>query len=223
MVWENAFNFLNKKLKMKTLIFVSLLAFSGMLCAQSNEQEREMQTLFGNRQLSFGGFGGPGVSYSKFNGKDAWLVGGMGAAVVNHSFFFGGGGFGIVNSPYFPMFNSGQGAYTEGGYGGAMLGVIIKPHKVLHLSIPVLIGGGSLIYSDIPMSDYNHNPSVHVIDQTEFFVVEPGVELELNVFRFMRVAAGVKYRYTSALKLIDTPRDAFNTLSGSITFKFGNF
>ncbi len=208
---------------MKPIILLALISLSNILYAQNTDNEQEMQTLFGNKSFTFGGFGGPSVSYSSFNGSDAWLVGGMGAAIVNHSFFFGGGGYGIVNSPFFADVNNNEGAYTEGGYGGGILGFVAMPHKVVHLAFPVLIGGGSLIYTDKRMSHNTHGSHFQIIDQTEFFVIEPGIEVELNVFRFMRVAAGVKYRYTSKLKLIDTPNNAFNSLGGNITFKFGRF
>jgi hypothetical protein len=204
-----------------TIGFIALVTFS---IAQKSDSEPEMQTLFGNNEFSFGGFGGPRVAYSQFNSKDIWLVGGLGAAVVNHSFFFGGGGYGIVNSPYFANVDNSNGAYLEGGYGGFLFGAFIRPNKIVHLSIPILIGGGSLMYSDIPFSNsQNHNTNTHIIDQSQFFVIEPSVEVELNVVRFLRIAAGVSYRYASNLNLVDTPNDSFNSFSGSVTLKFGRF
>jgi hypothetical protein len=208
----------------KIALTMGLIALMSLAFGQKTDSEPEMQTLFGSKELHFGGFGGPRVAYSQFNSKDIWLVGGLGAAVVNHSFFFGGGGYGIVNSPYFANVDSNAGGYLEGGYGGFMLGAIIKPNKMVHLSIPVLIGGGSLMYSDIPLANsQNSNMNLHIIDQSQFFVIEPSIELELNVISFMRIAAGVSYRYASGLSLIDTPNNSFNSFSGSLTLKFGRF
>jgi hypothetical protein len=80
------------------------------------------------------------------------------------------------------------------------------------------------MYSDIPFSNsQNHNTNTHIIDQSQFFVIEPSIEVELNVIRFMRIAAGVSYRYASNLNLITTPNDSFNNFSGSVTLKFGRF
>jgi hypothetical protein len=210
----------------KTLFLIALIVVPTIIFAQNDDSKKEMETLWGNKELSFGGFGGPRVSFSKFDGQNIWLVGGMGAVLVNHSFFFGGGGYGIVNEPNFANVTTtaGNGGYLGGGYGGVILGFIVRPHKVAHLSFPVLIGAGNLFYSDMRMTDhYNTNPSQHIIDQSNFFVVEPSVEVELNVFRFMRFAAGVSYRYAPNVSLIDTPSNAFNGPSGSITFKFGTF
>lgn len=210
----------------KILFLLTLIVVPTIIFAQNDDSNKEMETLWGNKQLSFGGFGGVHVGFSKFNNQNIWLVGGMGAALVNHSFFFGGGGYGIVNEPNFSNVTTtlGNGGYLSGGYGGVILGFILKPHKVAHLSFPVLIGAGNLLYSDIRMSEhYNTNPGQHIIDQSNFFVVEPTVEVEINVFRFMRVAAGVSYRYAPNVSLISTPKNAFNGPSGSITFKFGTF
>jgi hypothetical protein len=208
----------------RLVLIIGLVAFVSFAYAQKDDATTEMQTLFGNKEFTFGGFGGPRVAYSQFNSKDIWLVGGLGAAVVNHSFFFGGGGYGIVNSPYFANVDNNSGGYLEGGYGGFLFGAIIRPYKMVHLSLPILIGGGSLMYSDIPFSNsQNHNTNTHIIDQSQFFVIEPSIEVELNVIRFMRIAAGVSYRYASNLNLITTPNDSFNNFSGSVTLKFGRF
>ncbi len=209
--------------KLLSVLLVSLVA--SYTYAQDNSEQ--MQTLFGDNPVVYGGYGGPRVAYTQFNGQDAWLVGGRGGAIFNHSFVIGGAGYGIVNSPMFSniSYNSVDypKAYLEGGYGGLYLEYILMPNKLVHLSFPVLVGAGGLLYSETSAATAGANYEQNIIANTAFFVVEPGVEVELNIVRFMRLSAGISYRYAHNLDLPETPTNAFNSLSGSISLKFGKF
>lgn len=208
--------------------FVSVLMFSLIgLYAIAQDDNSKMETLFGDGPTTYGGYGGPRVAYTQFDGQDAWLVGGRGGVVINHSFVIGGAGYGIVNSPSFLNIEY-EGttypkAYLEGGYGGMYLEYILMPNKIVHLSFPVLVGAGGLLYAETSAASAGGNFEETIITNTSFFVVEPGVEVELNVVRFMRVSAGISYRYTKGVELPNTPTNAFNSLSGSISLKFGKF
>jgi len=69
----------------------------------------------------------------------------------------------------------------------------------------------------------NMNDLYNIIDSDPFFILEPGLELELNLFRFMRIAAGVSYHWSPNLDLMDTPSTPFNGITSSIAIKFGKF
>lgn len=188
----------------------------------SAQSDKEMQTLFKQGEITYGGYGGPRVALSSFNGKNTWLVGGRGGVIFNSSFAVGGAGYGIANSPQFTNIDTNKVAYLEGGYGGLLLEYILLPNKLVHLSFPVIIGAGGLLYSEtraIDDADFDQS----IIANTSFFVLEPGVELEINIIRFMRLAAGVSYRYTNGMNLPNTSSSAFNALSLSVSLKFGRF
>ncbi|MFO8023276.1 MAG: hypothetical protein R6U65_12465 [Perlabentimonas sp.] len=210
-------------MKLKLLVLSLMFVLASLIGFAQADNEQKMQTLFGEDEITYGGYGGVRVAYSQFNGSDAWLVGGRGGVVFNSAFVVGGGGYGIVNSPAFNNINGNDVVYLEGGYGGMFFEYILMPNKVVHLSFPVIIGAGGLLYSDVPVSSSGANFEDRIIDNSAFFVFEPGVEVELNVVKFMRVAAGVSYRYANGLNLVDTPGNAFNSLTGSVTFKFGKF
>jgi hypothetical protein len=209
--------------RLKTFAFIlSVLALAQPLLAQ--EQEPELQTLLGSNRITFGGYGGPQVGFTKFDSRDVWLVGGRGGVLLNHSLVIGGGGFGIVNSPRFGQIDSGNGGYLEGGYGGMLVEPILWWNRVVHLSVPVLVGAGGMAYVKSLDYDNDHDRyNDNLIDSDPFFVLEPGIELELNVVRFMRIAAGVKYRWAPNLDLSDTPSDPFNGFTTTICVKFGKF
>jgi len=215
-------------MKPKLILIVFLFfASSSIVYAQDNGDE-EMQTLFGKRPVIVGGYGGPKVGFSQFDGKDIWLVGGRGGAIFNHVFSIGGAGYGIVNSPYYSNITYKEStyndAYLQGCYGGLQLEYILKPYKVVHISFPLLIGAGGLQFTDERLvSSQGYNMNDHIICNTAFFVIEPGLEIELNVIRFMRLAIGLNYRYAHSINLPDVPSNPFNTLTGSVSLKFGSF
>ncbi len=206
------------KLKI-TLLAITL--FTGLMTVNA-QTDKQMQTLFDKGEITYGGYGGTRVAFSSFAGHDTWLVGGRGGAIFNNSFVIGGAGYGIVNSPKFVNVVENEVAYLEGGYGGMLLEYILMPHKLVHLSFPLVIGAGGLLYSDTPATG-GTDIGQSILANTAFFVVEPGVELELNVVKFMRLSVGATYRYASGIDLPNTSSTAFNGLSGTFSLKFGKF
>ncbi len=187
----------------------------------------EVQTLFDNNQGS-GGYGAFTIGYTQISGRDAFLMGGRGAWVVGHGFGLGLGGYGFVNDPVYNPVD--QLNYSlAGGYGGLIMEPIIMGWFPVHISLPILIGGGgvaSTSYSGHWSDPHNHWDG-YLADATAFFVAEFGFELEFNLVRFFRLALYSSYRYTSDIIMINapvnTPVDALKGWSYGITFKFGSF
>jgi hypothetical protein len=69
--------------------------------------------------------------------------------------------------------------------------------------------------------DYNYNNST--IDNDAFFVFEPGLEVEVNLVKFMRFAAGGSYRYTSKVSMINSSETMLRGFNGYFALKFGAF
>ncbi|MFO7658150.1 MAG: hypothetical protein R6W78_13910 [Bacteroidales bacterium] len=178
----------------------------------------EMKTLLGNSNV-IGGYGGLSILYSEINGKDGFCFGARGAAIMGHSFALGFGGSGFVTDIFFDNALATD-VSIAGGYGGLFFEPIILPKFPVHVAIPVLIGVGGVVYSSV--SD-KWNQDWFVEDSEAFFVVEPGVELELNVTKFFRFSLGAYYRYTSNIQLQNSPEDLLNGFSYGVNFKFGVF
>ncbi|MCK4664165.1 MAG: hypothetical protein KAT68_14955 [Bacteroidales bacterium] len=185
------------------------------------ERSDEIQTLFGNVD-SHGGYGAITLNYSQINKKDALVIGGRMAWVIGHNMAVGLGGVGFFNDfTYDTVFNKNMN--LQGGYGGFFMEPIIMAKFPVHLSFPLFLGVGGIAY----VSDNNYleddNWENFVEESTAFVVVEPGVELELNMFKYFRLAFGTYYRYTSNIDLIDTKKDVLHGLSYGITLKLGKF
>lgn len=221
---------------MRTIIIL-LMSFSlvSFISAQENADlvydkgNDDIQTLFGDHNIVHGGYGAFTFAYSTIDNQNAASFGGRGAWIIGHWFAIGIGGTGFINDV---IYNSVLDQYTNltGGYGGLLLEPIILPRFPVHISLPVLVGGGGMAYvTGNDVNDY-WEPPTFVDDATSFFIVEPGAELELNILRYFRVAFGVTYRFTDKIVLRDqegnNPLESaypLNGWTGTVSLKFGKF
>ncbi len=194
--------------------------------SETDYSNDEFKTLFGDRNVSHGGYGAFSMNYSQIDGKDAMVMGARGAWVIDHGFALGFAGYGFINDYSFnPSLAGGRNVNLAGGYGGLLMEPIIFAKFPVHLSIPILVGAGGIAYT----STFNPYPydyedfDLFVEDATGYFLIEPGIELEINVVRFFRLAIGGYYRFTSNIQLYDTPQDVLNGWSAGVTLKFGKF
>jgi len=110
-----------------------------------------------------------------------------------------------------------------GGYGGLLIEPVLAPFSPVHLAFPVIIGAGGVAYVNYNWWEYSTYQNPVVTESDAFFVFEPGVELEFNVVRFMRIGIGASYRYTSKVHLFNVSNDVLNGFSGGFSLKFGKF
>ena len=190
-------------------------------------QDDDVKTLF-SKNSEIRGFGAFDMKLTDFNDEKALFVGGHGGVILNKHFIFGGGGYGLTTKNDFEIADE-TGATQElslyGGYGGIMLGYIIAPKEVIHVSIPVLIGAGGLEVTD------DSHPVVDdqraTIERSAFFVVEPGLEVEMNVARFLRIALVGGYRFIQGVDLDldvnDISNEDLSNWTAGISFKVGKF
>jgi len=214
---------------MKTTTVLVLILFLGfdLFAQEGNRDQQEYRTLFGGDEITHGGYGGLSINYSQIDGKGAILVGAKGAWIINHGIGIGIGGYGFANDiNYEKTINGSIDKYTlAGGYGGLLIELIIGANWPVHVSIPVLIGAGTVAYVNNHWKNYD-DPDFHRPynqDGDAFFVIEPGIEIELNMVKFMRLAIGGHYRFTSNLDLVDTKSGILNGFSTGVTLKFGKF
>ncbi len=215
-------------MKKTTIFLVFVLAVSFVKAQDSSYQNDEVRTVF-SRNKSNGGYGAFTVSYSNIGGHDALVTGGRGAFIFDHALAFGLGGYGFVNNLDYNYYHNGSSNTNHdlslaGGYGGFIIEPIIAGKSPVHLSFPILIGGGGVALVDMYGWEYWGQPQPgYEYDYDAFFVIEPAVELEFNLARFFRLAAAVSYRHTSEIQLAQTEKDALRGFNYGLTFKFGKF
>ncbi|HBS87344.1 MAG: hypothetical protein A2W91_14105 [Bacteroidetes bacterium GWF2_38_335] len=206
---------------MKAIQLVLAGLIISMVCfAQEQEKKDEIKTLFGKVD-SHGGYGALTFGISKIDGSEGVFLGGRGSWVIGHGFAIGLGGTGFFNNfSYDEMLFDDY--HYEGGYGGIYLEPIILGKMPVHISLPMFFGVGGIAYASRYYETWDGWDN-NVEDIDEFLIVEPGAELELNVFKCFRVAFYASYRYTTEIDLINTDKDVLNGLSTGITFKIGKF
>ncbi len=177
------------------------------------------QTLFAGK-IEHGGYGGPVVKFTTVNDKFGVLVGGRGGWIIDHTLVIGGGGYGLVNEVEANTVEPQIGKYLEFGYGGFEIEWVVNSDKLVHFSIHTLIGGGGVQYrsesGDIAFQDrYND----------EFFVLEPGATLDINVTTWVRFSVGATYRYINGIESDSklTSNTDLNGLSAMVMLRFGKF
>ena len=213
---------------MKKQVILSALLILICLAAFSQDPEfeyyknKEIKTLLG-RNRSGGGYGAFTAGYSVIDDKHAVLFGGRFGWIASHSIGVGIGATGFINEfHYEPSLD--REVFLAGGYGGLYIEGILLPRSPIHLSFPVLFGAGGISYVS-KESDMNNNL---IEDSEAFLMIEPAVELELNLTRFFRFAIGASYRFPTSFDvgLSGTPTTNAESIKGMsymVTFKFGKF
>jgi len=214
---------------MRTIQILTLsLLLLGTTAVHSQGNQNEYRSIFNKKsdqKTAIGGYGSFGVGYTSIDNKDALILNIKGALVINHSIGLGLAGYGFFNN--LDKQNNNQDQYLAGGYGGFYFEPIFLSKSPVHLSFPILIGGGGV--STIPNDFWNYPGSNYPYNYDMFFVVEPGVELEFNMVKFFRVSLGATYRFTNGVQLTypeDGSEVAFKALDGFniyMNFKFGKF
>ena len=191
-----------------TLIFFAIL-FSTALLAQ------EEQVVFSKASV-YGGFGGPLIELTSMNGQTGVMGGGGGGVIVN-DFFFGGFGQGgnfaehVIDNRRYPI---------NFGYGGLWVGYVTPTHKAIHFFSSIKIAGGGISISE---NRDNNNNSLY---EEAVFVAQPEAGVEVNLWKWFRVALTGDYRIVCGIKgneLGGLHNSDFNALGMTLTLRFGKF
>lgn len=212
----------------KFTVITGILILATLLAVAQEENEYktlnpkdEVNTLF-KKPHSSGGYGAISFGYASINDKNTFIGGVRGGWILDHGLALGFGGYGFVNN--LDLSSTSTENFLAGGYGGFLIEPIIFAKSPVHVSFPILIGGGGLTSIDNP-----HNWENYEFSGAAYFAFVPGVELELNIVTFFRLAIGVNYRFTSDIVLTDidgnqlVPKDVLRGFTATLTFKFGSF
>ncbi len=218
---------------MKKIFTILLLAlFVQVSFAQEQEEETkekrgsDINTIFSETNLKFtGGFIGPELKVSDTYDDYGLLVGGRIGAILNNDFLIGLGGYGLTTKSTFPVPNTPDTTVRMSmGYGGLAMEYTLFRKKAIHFSIPVMVGaGGYSFYEENNYDDFWYD--YNTIDNSAAFIVEPGINIELNLVKFIKFSVGASYRlvYGTNFDVVDITDEDLSNLSFNASFKFGFF
>jgi hypothetical protein len=192
------------------LIIGLLLSLSALVHAQERDST---QTLF-KSTIKVSELWAPVVKTNSIQGDIGTLIGFYGGAVFNRTFLLGitGG----VNLSH-PRVNY--------GYFGVLGQFIINPAKLIHLSGQLELAAGST--KDYEQTKSGLFDNFWNVSGASFYIIEPGVNIEINLSRRLTLVTGVSYRIATGLdennKNVSITHVTSNDLSGvnfNISLKF---
>jgi hypothetical protein len=186
------------KRQLTTIVTIVLIFTSTSIFAQDGS----VRTVFKRGVMSSGGYGAATNQFTTIRGKFANMSGIYGGWFINHRFMIGAAGAATTNNIRVPQQFSAD-PFRSLSYEYGQFGLI------------------TLQYERNTWHNSSYPENVH--DENWFFVAQPGVQVEMNLFKWMRVSPGISYRRSfgsNALGLDDKDISAF---SYGATLKFGKF
>ena len=179
------------RIGMKTKLILMLLVWGvSVASAQNTESDNTPKTLInGTGDLELSAFVGAEASATSLADETALLTGFNAGLLINNRLSLGGFYAFSVNEVV-PNQNLPLDTYLDLRMGGGMVEYRFFPNSLIHLSLPLLIGGGEVQLDR--SGDYDElDPS---FGEKNFFLVEPGLLGELNITKAIKFQLGVSYR-----------------------------
>jgi hypothetical protein len=216
---------------MRTLATLILLATAICSFGQDNKNNEEYnpQTILGTKDKSVRGFLAFNEKGVILNDQVGLLTGGEVSLVFGHRLnigFFGYGKTNRVQSDYIDT--DGFRHYYELGMGGMKIERVFFTNSAIHFTVPLTFGVGGMTLNRYALTDYefysnNYNWENSLYDFDTFVFFEPGVNLELNLLKHLRLDAGLGYMFTDEIRLAGTSAWPLNNLTANVSLKLGWF
>lgn len=213
------------------VLIVTMFSATAVLAqddSQANTDDYQINTVFKPGRVAVGGYGAITNKFTSINGRFANLAGVYGGVYLNHRVMLGVSGAALTNDIRVPLEHSVQPlenlSYMYGQFGG--IGeYVVASNKAFHVAFNLFAGAGfTLQYDRDDWHDDRHEFDWdYKEDQDWFFVAEPGVMVEFNIFRWMRFSPGISYRAVFNSDGRGLGNSALSDISYNATLKFGKF
>ena len=225
-------------------LFTSVYAQDQEAQAKPKKESSDFKTVFGsgnhNCKIPLGFFFELNASYTMVGSYNVFMPGISGGLILNHNWAIGLTG-NLIGLPHGLKYDSiyydtvgkpKKPAYLWGGYGGLLIEYTLMPKSAVHVSFPLMIGMGYMFFRNTNSYNHNHdndqdwnnnNWNSHVIADTYCFVIEPGVKVELNLVKMLRMGLAVSYRYAPGFSLTGVPSTELNQFNAKLSFRLGKF
>jgi hypothetical protein len=186
---------------------------------QNNHESKEKAVI--------GGFFSFDNKLSTIHGDNVWLSGGTFGMVIDHQMRIGLGGYSLKTKSMFEYQNSEDAnqSYqfnTEMEYFGLAFEYVFFPDAPVHITTPILLAGGhakikqeiSLNQVTFPDPQGIENTYWATVEKSNLAVIEPGINIELDILLWLSLDLGASYRFVLGSELNSIP-NADRNLSGA--------
>jgi hypothetical protein len=177
-------------------------------------QAQETKTLIGDGVSVTSGFGGFMLQFAPAGGSIRSFSGGGGAALLSNGLYFGGYGMGLTEN--LRTFQNNVEYDVDFGHGGFLLGYTIKPGNMVHAGLSSRLGWGEIDFDPI-------DPTAGRLTEDHVFVLNPQVELEINMTSWFKINAGAGYQFVTGVENVFYQPEDFNGPAFGLSFLFGWF
>ena len=211
---------------MKKVIFIMTtvcLAFFSKMQAQDTTHT----LLKLSRPSYLGLYIAPEYQYGQLSGDFTSMGGSSVMLLVNKRFAIGGTMQRSLDAQFSPTNLSPLKAQTT--FGGLKMEYTAKPNSAVHVSFPLVVGMG-IVRADSTLgygrnSDFGERNGRFNTQANRFVVVQPGIQLEGNLFRYAKIFAGANYRVAFQQEANNTKisSNALQGFSANVGLKLGIF
>lgn len=213
-------------MKNLSLAFLITLLCTPFLFAQETATSNKNENAV-NRPSSY--YGSITNKFTIINGEYANIAQVYGGWVFNRKLMLGLGAAALTNNIIVPdAFSSEPGEQSSYMYaqGGIVAEYMARPDKKVHFVYHLFSGIG--ITTQYERSDYMDDFFEDAFDDDDdesnlFFVAEPGVQLEFNVLKWLRIAPGITYRATIGGNGLGLHNSDLSNVSFNLGIKIGTF
>ncbi len=187
---------------------------------------QEIETLF-KGHTSVTGYGAISNKFTNIRGEFANMSEIYGGVFINHHFLLGISGAATTNDIKVPtkyLADPTRDLSYEYAQFGLMTEYVFWSNRVVHFNVGLFSGGGMTLQYERDYHDWDdEDDSDYDNDENFFFVLEPGIQAEVNIFRWMRFSPGISYRKAFGSDGLGMSDNDISDLSYNVTLKFGKF
>jgi hypothetical protein len=188
---------------------IILIVIACCACASLHGQEISTVLGKGNAKVN-GGYGVASQKFSSIDNQFANFIGGYGGVHFNHNWMIGAGAYTLLNGNKI-HFENDPNTSRQLTYIGLITEYIHHSQRTFHLTGNLL--AGTAIMGEQKKLETNGS---YMLSSRGSFIIEPSLNMEVNLAKWFRVATGVSYRFVANEKSYTAP-------AANISLKFGKF
>lgn len=205
---------------MKRIMLIVLMIIFGSSTFGQSQGNKKLFTLDGN---DIGGYIGVNGRLTSVNSLAAGLIDIRIAAVINNNWAIGYNSTGLWNDRHLNSLVTDGVYHLMGSYQGVYIERIFIPSENLRYSMSLLIGQGTVKYEYCRSVIADKKWYEEIIDQAEFYIIEPTIEMNYNILGKFWLGANVGYNLTTSIRMMDTDSGLLNNINGGLSIKYGLF